>query len=198
MSNELLFRLFLGIILITLTGLEVYYLVRMRPATAANRDVERENKLTAVLPATLIDLGLLTTALYIIRPEWITWSGFALPWWLRWAGVGLALGGLLLRVWAHLALGRNYAWYMLIQGSQQLVTHGPYSRVRHPMYAAALLLTFGISLAVASWLTSALLIVPAFMTLAWRLDREEAMLVKQFGEEYREYQRRTGRLLPHW
>jgi len=29
-----------------------------------------------------------------------------------------------------------------------------------------------------------------------RVDREEAMMIRQFGEEYRAYMRQTGRFLP--
>jgi protein-S-isoprenylcysteine O-methyltransferase Ste14 len=62
-----------------------------------------------------------------------------------------------------------------IAEGQRMIDSGPYAIVRHPMYAAAIILTAGISPALGSWwgLISAALLVPV---LVWRLMREEAFL----------------------
>ena len=62
-----------------------------------------------------------------------------------------------------------------IAEGQRVIDSGPYSIVRHPMYAGALILIAGIPLALGSWwgLIPAVLIVPV---LVWRLMREEAFL----------------------
>ena len=58
---------------------------------------------------------------------------------------------------------------------QHVIDSGPYSVVRHPMYAGAVIMIAGLPLALGSWwgLLPAVLIVPV---LAWRLLREEAFL----------------------
>ena len=77
-----------------------------------------------------------------------------------------------------------------------LITTGPYSRVRHPMYTYFYIMTSSTAL------ISANLIVAAFGITAWtllylvRVGDEEAMMLEQFGEEYKQYMERTGRLLP--
>jgi protein-S-isoprenylcysteine O-methyltransferase Ste14 len=68
--------------------------------------------------------------------------------------------------------------------------------VRHPLYAVwVFFLVPGAALLAGSWL---LLSVPPVMYLAARvfIPREEAELEDRYGELYREYRLRTGRLLP--
>jgi protein-S-isoprenylcysteine O-methyltransferase Ste14 len=60
---------------------------------------------------------------------------------------------------------------------QHLVTTGPYAIVRHPMYATALPMIFGIPIALASWWGTlpVLAIVPI---LVWRMIDEERFLTR--------------------
>ncbi len=79
---------------------------------------------------------------------------------------------------------------------QRLVRSGPYRFVRHPGYAAFVLMAFGIALGFSSLVALAavpLLLLPA---LANRIWVEEELLLSAFGSEYRDYQRTTRRLLP--
>jgi protein-S-isoprenylcysteine O-methyltransferase Ste14 len=78
---------------------------------------------------------------------------------------------------------------------QRVISTGPYAVMRHPMYAAALLMLLGISPALGSWwgLPVMVAILPA---LIWRLTDEERFLVQNLPgyPEYREAVR--YRLLP--
>jgi protein-S-isoprenylcysteine O-methyltransferase Ste14 len=78
---------------------------------------------------------------------------------------------------------------------QRVISSGPYAWVRHPMYAAALIMLLGISPALGSWwgVPIVIAILPA---LIWRLEDEERFLVQNLPG-YREYQGRVRyRLLP--
>ena len=78
---------------------------------------------------------------------------------------------------------------------QRVISTGPYAWVRHPMYAAALLLLLGISPALGSWwgLPVMIAILPA---LIWRLTDEERFLVQNLAG-YGEYREKVRyRLLP--
>lgn len=78
---------------------------------------------------------------------------------------------------------------------QVLIDTGPYRRVRHPMYAGALLIFLGMPFALGSWwgLPFSALIVAV---LAWRLTAEERFLVQHLAG-YDEYRRRVPwRLVP--
>lgn len=78
---------------------------------------------------------------------------------------------------------------------QRVISTGPYAWVRHPMYAAGLLMLSGIPLALGSgW--SVLLVLALFPALVWRLKDEEEFLVRNLPG-YREYQQSVHyRLLP--
>jgi protein-S-isoprenylcysteine O-methyltransferase Ste14 len=67
-----------------------------------------------------------------------------------------------------------------IMPDQAVVTTGPYSIVRHPMYAGALFLLAGMPLALGSWwgLVALAVILPV---LVWRLLDEERMLVRDLA-----------------
>jgi protein-S-isoprenylcysteine O-methyltransferase Ste14 len=82
-----------------------------------------------------------------------------------------------------------------IAEDQRVVSTGPYALVRHPMYAAALLLIVGTPLALDSWwgLSVIVLMMPA---LIWRLLDEERFLTRRLAG-YAEYAHRVRfRLIP--
>jgi protein-S-isoprenylcysteine O-methyltransferase Ste14 len=78
---------------------------------------------------------------------------------------------------------------------QKVITTGPYAKVRHPMYASALLYLFGTPIALGSyWGLLALTVTMPF--LIWRLFDEERFLAKNLPG-YADYQRRARwRLIP--
>jgi protein-S-isoprenylcysteine O-methyltransferase Ste14 len=82
-----------------------------------------------------------------------------------------------------------------IAEGQKVISTGPYSVVRHPMYAGALLLLIGMPLALGSWygLLGILLVLPV---LIWRLLDEERFLCRNLPG-YSEYAAKVRwRLLP--
>jgi protein-S-isoprenylcysteine O-methyltransferase Ste14 len=91
-------------------------------------------------------------------------------------------------------------WREVYQANRQgrLVTGGPYALVRHPQYTGIFLALFGEG--VVHWptvfsLTAFPIVVIAYTLLA---RKEERQMMENFGDQYREYQRRTPMFLPHW
>jgi protein-S-isoprenylcysteine O-methyltransferase Ste14 len=78
---------------------------------------------------------------------------------------------------------------------QRVISTGPYARVRHPMYAGALVMLLGIPIALGSkW--GVLIIVAIIPALIWRLLDEEKFLASHLPG-YVEYQSRVRyRLIP--
>lgn len=132
---------------------------------------------------------------YILTP-WLDLFAIPIPDIVRIFGIVLCILGLVFLAWIHRALGKHWSMMLKLGEEHKLVTTGPYSRIRHPMY------TFFYILVISTALISANLFVGVFGIGAWtalylvRIDDEEAMLLEEFGEEYREYMERTGRLLP--
>jgi protein-S-isoprenylcysteine O-methyltransferase Ste14 len=120
---------------------------------------------------------------------------FPAPDWLRWAGFGLGLASVGLFAWTHASLGRFWSSYLQLRAGHRLITHGPYARTRHPMYSAILGWIMALGLVAANWTPFAFATLGA-LTFLFRIQREEKMMLEQFGDEYRAYMERTGRLLP--
>lgn len=120
---------------------------------------------------------------------------FPAPDWLRWAGLGLGLTSVGLFAWTHATLGRLWSTTLQLRPGHQLVTAGPYARIRHPMYAAILGWLISLGLAGATWIPFVFAALGTLIVLI-RIQREEKMMLEQFGDEYREYMKGTGRLLP--
>jgi protein-S-isoprenylcysteine O-methyltransferase Ste14 len=104
------------------------------------------------------------------------------------AGIGFA-------IWARFYLGENWSSAVSIKVDHQLIRTGPYAWVRHPIYSGILLATIGTALARREprGLFAVILLWLGF----WIKSRmEERFMRKTFGNEYQEYSRTTGALIP--
>jgi len=104
------------------------------------------------------------------------------------AGLGFAFAG-------ALTLRSNYSSTLVIRKGHELVVHGIYRFVRHPIYLGAILVTLGGPIGTSSWiaLPPMLLLIPLFV---YRMGVEEGLLLEEFGDEYRVYTSNTKRLIP--
>ena len=103
-------------------------------------------------------------------------------------------------LWAFQTLGIN--WVNALEASQfvrskdnVLVTNGPYRYVRNPIYLGALIFIIAVGLVAANWLLviSSLVLITV---ICMQVGKEERMLIDRFGDEYREYMKRTPRFIP--
>ncbi|MGH7156605.1 MAG: methyltransferase family protein [Candidatus Saccharimonadales bacterium] len=114
--------------------------------------------------------------------------------WLRILGVVLFYTGLAVAIWARRYLGHNWGMPMSTKKDPKLVTSGPYSRVRHPIYTGIILAVIGSFLATTlTWLVAFALISAYFIYAAFQ---EEKTMLKQFPNAYPAYKARTKMLLP--
>ncbi len=141
--------------------------------------------------------NLIVAALYLLNPLWIAWSYLGLPLALRTVGLIASILSLPYLYWVGRTLANYYSYTVEIQKGHKLVTTGPYKRVRHPLYTGTLLFMIGQMLVADNWLFLLLLLlmIPGFYV---RVKNEEQMLIEEFGDEYRDYMKRTGRLVPRF
>ena len=179
-------------------GVVGWYLIRL----PFERKVKRERVVDARdRLRELILLSCSTLGLGIIPLFWATsrlFNAYDYPY----SPVQFALGTLLFAasLWlfrrTHKDLGKNWSVTLEIKDSHKLITGGVYRYVRHPMYSAFFL-----------WALAQLVLVPNLIAgpsgligfgilYAFRIGREEAMMLDTFGEEYRDYSARTARLVP--
>lgn len=194
MDPDSFFRLLLVAVFVILKAVRAYYQRRAGGIGALRKDAAGARDLVLLalfaLPMTIAVLA------YLIRPACIAWASFGAPAWLRWTGAGLCVLQVPFLFWIHRALDRNFSPLVTIREKHTLVTHGPYARIRHPMYTAWIMLGAGVSLMSASWLITATWPGLLSIYLVVRVRTEEAVLLERFGREYRDYQARSGRLTP--
>jgi protein-S-isoprenylcysteine O-methyltransferase Ste14 len=99
---------------------------------------------------------------------------------------------LIINGWFHI----HKAYWSKDAGTGSLVTTGIYRYIRHPQYTGLLLLSFGMMV---EWATLPLLLLyPVMVVMYVRLaKREEADMLEEFGDEYRNYRETTKMFIPY-
>jgi protein-S-isoprenylcysteine O-methyltransferase Ste14 len=115
---------------------------------------------------------------------------------LFFVGICLMLLGVALRWYSAATLGKYFTFDVAIQSGQILVEVGPYRYIRHPSYSGALLTLLGFGLALGNWIGLAANLSCMGFAYAYRIPVEEAALASALGETYKQYMRRTWRLVP--
>jgi len=126
----------------------------------------------------------------------LDFADYPLPAWAGWCGAGVFAAALWLLWRSHVDLGRNWSPIPQVRKDHSLVTQGVYRRIRHPMYAAHWLWALAQALLLDNWLAGPAMLVTFAPLYLVRVPREERMMLDHFGEEYRAYMSRTGRIIP--
>jgi protein-S-isoprenylcysteine O-methyltransferase Ste14 len=164
-------------------------------AKGATTSLSRIDALEKVLLALVFSGTLPAPLLYLFSP-WLSFADYTLPTVVRAAGVALMLVSLWLFWRSHADLGRNWSVSLELKSEHQLVRHGVYRRVRHPMYAAIALWGLSQGCLLENWLAGWGALAAFLPMFLLRTPREERMMLERFGDEYRQYMQATGRIVP--
>ena len=193
--NENIFRILAALVL--LTGMSISFYFRLKADRDTGEKISRKVDGNAMM--TMIRIGglilWLSPFVYLLNPAWMAWSKIGLPEWVRWLGVGLGLLCVLGIYWLFSSIGGGITPTSATRKEHQLVTSGPYRWVRHPLYTVGSFLFISFGMMADNWFIAALGIL-MFIMMAIRTPKEEANLIEKFGDEYREYMKRTGRYFP--
>ena len=110
-------------------------------------------------------------------------------------GLVLMVAGMALRWYSIRVLGASFTCEVSTRPGQEVVESGPYRWVRHPSYTGGLLTLLGVLVCCVNWASLAALVV-AVAGYAYRIRIEERALAADLGTPYRDYMRRTKRLIP--
>jgi protein-S-isoprenylcysteine O-methyltransferase Ste14 len=124
------------------------------------------------------------------------WSD-SVPGWLQAVALVVVAGGYALCFWA-MAVNQFFSSVVRIQDDRghYVVTRGPYAFIRHPGYAAGILILLASGVALGSWLAAALIVVCSLPFLLHRAITEDRVLQADLPG-YRAYAARVRwRLLP--
>ena len=112
------------------------------------------------------------------------------------AALMIFAAGIIIRAYSIIYLGRFFTANVAITTDHKLIDTGPYHLVRHPSYTGLFLIFFGFGLSFANLASLLIMIVPVYAVFLWRIRVEEQALLGAFGEKYRDYMKRTKRLVP--
>jgi protein-S-isoprenylcysteine O-methyltransferase Ste14 len=202
-TNDLLFRvIFSTLWLIFIANLTwVRYSLRdPKSRSSIDQTAGHERRLHIVALALFAPFWFGGIILYAILPSWIMFLSIPLPDWFRLIMVGVAALSIPFTLWAYRTLGKNWAHALdpskfLQRKRERLVTSGPYRYVRNPIYLGAFVFIIALALVAANWL----LLLPALVLITIiyaQIGKEELMLIDRFGDDYRQYMKRTPRLIP--
>jgi protein-S-isoprenylcysteine O-methyltransferase Ste14 len=193
--NENIFRISAAVILFTAIGISSYF--RRKADKDSGESLPRKVDGTAFM--TIVKVGglilWLSPLVYLINPAWMAWSRMGLPEWVRWLGIGIGALCTLGIYWLFSSIGTGITLTSATRTKHVLVTHGPYRWIRHPLYTFGSAMFVSLGMIADNWFIGILGLL-AFIPVAIRTPKEEANLIEKFGDDYREYMKRTGRYFP--
>ena len=141
-------------------------------------------------------LGQFVLPLVYVATGWPQGAGYGFHTWLAVIGVLVEVAALVLFRATHVQLGRNWSISLETREKHQLVTGGLYGWVRHPMYSSFLLSALAQAFLLQNWVAGPAGLVGFLVLFLFRVGREERLMTDTFGDQYREYCRRTARIVP--
>jgi protein-S-isoprenylcysteine O-methyltransferase Ste14 len=193
--NETIFRILAAVILFSGVGISIYH--RRKADKESGETLSRSADGTAMMTVIRI-FGLilwLSPLVYLLNPNWIVWAKIGLPDWTRWLGVGIGVLCVFGIYWLFSSIGTGITPVSATRKEHLLSTRGPYRWIRHPLYTVGSSFYISFGLMADNWFIIVMGIL-AFIAMAIRTPKEEANLIEKFGDEYRDYMKRTGRFLP--
>jgi protein-S-isoprenylcysteine O-methyltransferase Ste14 len=195
MTPEIIFRLVMVLAFITMFAIRIYFQSRV---LHENREIKIQEKGVSLVFGSIAALTTLVFgAEYIFFPGTFAFTYYLrYPDWLRWAGVLLLAAGIWLLGYAHYHLDRSFYSLVATKNEQRLVASGPYRWIRHPIYTAYLLNYLAGGLVASNLVLTFVPLLFFSLMIFDRIPREEALMREQFGQEYLDLEKRTGRLIP--
>jgi len=191
MSRHFFEGVYWGLVVVA-SCIRVVYTMRYRQ-TGHRRELNTGlDALLSGLPA----LGMFILPLIYTFTPWLDFADYHLPFWAAWIGVAIFALAVWLLWRSHADLAQNWSPRLEILESHALVTHGVFRYIRHPMYAAHLLWGIAQVFLLQNWIVGFSMLVTWLPGYFYRIPAEERMMVEHFGDEYRDYIKRTGRVFP--
>lgn len=158
--------------------------------------VVRDRKtVTEIFWLAMNGIGMVIPLIYIFTSR-LDFADYYLPDWIGWLGAIVFVLAIWLLYLSHRDLGRHWMAFAGIRENHQLITTGIYKHIRHPMYAAHLLWAIAQVMMLHNWIAGYSFLVTMLPFYYYRKQKEDHMLMEEFGEEFRLYKMNTGALLP--
>jgi len=142
-----------------------------------------------------LGIAMLGPLVYLFT-DLVQFANYKSPFWIRSLGLLFFISACWMLWRSHVDLGKSWTFTMHTRNAHQLVKTGVYRHIRHPMYAAHFLWALAQVIMIPNWIIGPSLIIFILLLYWYRIEKEEHLLLEKFGDEYREYQKATGRLFP--
>ena len=123
-----------------------------------------------------------------------------LPFWdnpvVSYIGFVIYLSAGILVIVGRVQLGKFGSGELITEEDHKLNTEGVYKYIRNPMYSGALIAVIGFGLVFRSIITLLIVSICYFILFKMRIDEEERLLYKAFGEEFANYKKKSKKLIP--
>ena len=184
--------------IVFLVGFVVYLGTRHvfeRRTRGEEKVVRRIDGLEKALLATVILGTVFPPLLYVFSP-WLSFADYRLPVPVLWSGAVVMVAALWLFWRSHSDLGQNWSISLELRRDHQIIKHGVYRSIRHPMYASIWLWSIAQAMLLENWFAGWSGLATFGPLYFVRMPREERLMCEFFADEYREYMGQTGRLFP--
>jgi protein-S-isoprenylcysteine O-methyltransferase Ste14 len=190
--NEIIFKIIFVILWFIYIAIRVPFESKYRLLQKIKVLDSKKEKLLIILLA----LGLLLIPLIWVFTPFLNSFNIELPIWVKWLGVVISTLSLFHFNLIHKTLGANWSPTLEIMEGHQLVKIGVYKRIRHPMYTQMFFWTVAQFLIISNLIAGLSGIVSWIIFYFVRVPREEKMMLEKFGDEYIEYKKQSGRIIP--
>jgi protein-S-isoprenylcysteine O-methyltransferase len=141
--------------------------------------------------------GLITLGYTLSFSIGATKIGRMYPWNTFFAiGMALVVIGFIIRIFSILTLKQYFTYSVAKVENQKVISTGLYKFIRHPGYLGQFIIFMGISISISNWLSILLMMIPITLGYLYRIKVEEKFMTDQLGEDYKNYQDRTKRIIP--
>jgi protein-S-isoprenylcysteine O-methyltransferase Ste14 len=189
--------IYLNMITLTIIALDqlvVFADIMIRPATP-REDIDTSTRLVGLLlllhPFFLVILfyeNLFLTSIIFLALDTPV---------ISYIGIIVFIVGGIVVLRSRIQLGRYGDGTTELKEDHQLLTEGIYNHIRHPLYSGGMIGRCGLGFSFRGYLGTLLFVLVYFIIFRKRMEIEEQSLISEFGEEYKEYMKRTKRLFPY-
>lgn len=164
-----------------------------REAKSISRTEKDKNSTTLLGILNIVNLLLLLSGFLLNRYNVIVlFHNLMIPF----LGNFILITGFIVRVIAIRTLKEYYTRTLKIQSSQKVVDTGMYKYIRHPGYVGSILQWLGAGIASNNIVVLSLITLTTLIVYQYRIKSEEKMLIEGLGNNYKDYIKRTKKLIP--
>jgi len=190
--NELFWKICFLLLFLTWVSVRVYY----GKKAAVQKTKE---KIRPLLESGLVGLnfiGMMLLPLITVFTPFLDAYTVPVPDPVRFAFLIITTFNIWLFAMIHRDLGGNWSPILEVKKGHHLVKTGAYKRIRHPMYVHLWIWVIAQGFLLANGLVLIYGIAAWGLLYHIRVPKEEDMLIAEFGDEYRDYMKNTGRVVP--